>query len=247
MATPSPSLPTPLILPAPTPGRSVRPAPANLHHLRALLAEKFPEAHQRRERDDARAFPIALEATGAERLALPCGVMTEVNGSHGSSALFLERLLDAMAEAPAWGALVDCGASFDPDGAAQRLARLLWVRCHDLQTALKATDLLLRDGNLPLVVLDLQMHPRLHTIPSTTWYRFARMLEPTSTVLVVFTAQATLGAAAGERLTLSSRWSLRALRQRRSRLRLQVERGEAARLSGRAAGTPFNAMDRRIA
>jgi len=238
MATPSPVLSTPLDASGPL----VRPPIADL---RALLAEKFPQAHRQHDHDTASAFPVALEAARPERVALPCGVVTEVTGSHGSGALFLERLLDAVAEASSWGALVDSGASFDPGPGAQRLARLLWVRCHDLRTALKATDLLLRDGNLPLVVLDLQMHSHLRAVPSTTWYRFARMLESTSTVLVVFTAQATLGAAAGERLTLSSRWTLRALRQRRSRLRLQVERDE--RSSRRAAGNRFTAMDRQIA
>lgn len=228
----------------PTPEPGARPPLADL---RALLAEKFPQAHQRRNRDAASAFPVALGATGAEPLALPCGVITEVTGSHGSGALFLERLLDAVAEASAWGALVDSGSSFDPSGGAERLARLLWVRCHDLQTALKATDLLLRDGNLPLVVLDLQMHAHLRGVPSTTWYRFARMLESTSTIFVVFTAQPTLGAAAGERLTLSNRWTLRAMRQRRSLLRLHVEHSERHPLSRRATGNRFTAMDRRIA
>ena len=55
-------------------------------------------------------------------------------------------------------ALVDANDSFDPDGATnEQLAALLWVRCTGLEQAVHATDLLLRDGNLPLVVLDLMM------------------------------------------------------------------------------------------
>jgi len=42
----------------------------------------------------------------------------------------------------------------------------------------KATDLLLHDGNLPLVLLDLQFLPSraLRKIPPSTWHRFGRLV-----------------------------------------------------------------------
>jgi hypothetical protein len=46
-----------------------------------------------------------------------------------------------------------------PGGSTDVLARLLWVRCGEPRAALKAVDLLLHDGNLRLLVLDLQLTP----------------------------------------------------------------------------------------
>jgi hypothetical protein len=52
---------------------------------------------------------------------------------------------------------------------------------------LRALDLVLRDGNLPLVILDLQINPsqQLRRIPSSAWFRFQRLLERNATTLVV--------------------------------------------------------------
>ena len=49
---------------------------------------------------------------------------------------------------------------------------MLWVRCAAREEALKATDLLLRDRNFPLVVLDLKLNPikQLRKIPTSTWF-----------------------------------------------------------------------------
>ena len=45
--------------------------------------------------------------------------------------------------------------------------------------AVKAVDLLLRDGNFPLVVLDLVLNDsaELRKIPQTNWYRLQRLVE----------------------------------------------------------------------
>ena len=63
--------------------------------------------------------------------------------------------------------------------APQVLARLLWVRCRDVGEALKAADVLLRDPNFPLVVIDLKGNPaaQLRRIPSSTWHRLSRLSE----------------------------------------------------------------------
>ena len=64
-------------------------------------------------------------------------------------------------------------------------------RWPDLDQALKATDLLLQAGGFGLVILDLADIPAsaARRIPLTTWFRFRRTVENTSTALVVVEEQ----------------------------------------------------------
>jgi hypothetical protein len=57
------------------------------------------------------------------------------------------------------------------------LRQLLWMRCTKALEAVKAADLLLRDGNFPLVIVDLILNSpeELRKIPQTTWYRLQRL------------------------------------------------------------------------
>lgn len=185
--------------------------------LRALLAEKFPQQAVR----SAGVLPVDF---GMGLPELRRGVVTEVSGSIGSGALFLETLITSAQAAGTLVALVDGSSGFDPAQMGQlRLARLLWVLCKDAQNAIKAADLLLRDGNLPLVVLDLQMNAAkdLRRIPTTTWYRFQRLMEPSAAAFVVLTARPLVSSAA-ERFELHNHWTLRAMKQRRTDMRLVV-------------------------
>jgi len=194
---------------------------ATLAGLRAVLAEKFPQAPVR----TGNAFSVAVGSSSSQReIPLRRGTITEASGSSGSGALFVEALLGATENARTMMALVDGAGGFDPAAEDPRLRRLLWVLCRETQAAIKVADLLLRDGNLPLVVLDLQMSPatELRRIPSSTWYRFQRIMEQSTAVFVVLTAKPMVNSAA-ERLWLRNRWSLRAMRQRRCELPLQVE------------------------
>jgi hypothetical protein len=114
-------------------------------------------------------------------------------GSH----LLLEQLLAATRATRTRVALIDSADSFDPSSfSVDLLAHLVWVRC-TLATALAATDLLTRDANLGLVVLDLRHAPEreLRLTPSRTWYRLQRAVEPTDLALVVFTPRATVPSA----------------------------------------------------
>jgi hypothetical protein len=79
-------------------------------------------------------------------------------------------------------------ASFPAD----LLAHLVWARCRGVTDALAATDLLARDANFGLVLLDLRHAPLrdLRRVPSTAWYRLQRAVEPTDLALVVATPAA---------------------------------------------------------
>lgn len=61
------------------------------------------------------------------------------------------------------------------------------TRSPDLEQALKTTDLLLQAGGFGLIVLDLADVPisAARRIPLTTWFRFRRSVENTSTALIV--------------------------------------------------------------
>ena len=123
-----------------------------------------------------------------------------------------------------FGALVDAASSFDPQGAeSPALSRLLWVRCPDVMKAVKVADLLIRDGNLPLILLDLQPVPlrEVCRIPASTWHRFQRLVEPTSTAFVVLTSQPVVESAK-VRVAIRQRWSLAAMRERRGTLLRQL-------------------------
>lgn len=180
---------------------------STLAGLRAVLAEKFPSISAK----PGGVFPLC---PGHE---LRRGVVTELFGSSGSGALFLDAMLVAAREQRTFLALIDAGRTFDPQSyESAALARLLWVQCDTAQQAVKAADLLLRDGNLPLLALDLQTLPP-RGIPASTWHRFHRLVEQSSAAFVVLTAQPMVEGAR-VRIALRNRWDLRALRRRRRAL-----------------------------
>jgi hypothetical protein len=170
--------------------------PPNVIQLRQLLSEKFPEAHAPLERSRAgktRCWPTGLPQIDKPlRGGLPKGVLVELTGAKecsGSATLFREFLSHA-ARRNDIVALIDGNDSLDVARIDQRvLSRLLWVRCRAAHEALKAADLILRDNNLPLVLIDLKLAPekQLRKIPATVWYRFQRLVEETSAICMVFT------------------------------------------------------------
>jgi hypothetical protein len=109
-------------------------------------------------------------------------------------------------------ALVDATDSFDPASAAAAgidLGRVLWIRIGDFQArtearpscdsrvasrelraleqALQVTDLLLQGGGFGMVAIDLADVPPefVRRVPLASWFRFRRVVEHTSTVLLV--------------------------------------------------------------
>jgi hypothetical protein len=211
---------------------------ANIIELRQLLAERFPGLRQRA--DELSATKHAFWPTGLPQLdnplrgGLPKGALAEVTtAQHGSgSALMMTALIHQALGENKFVAIIDGQDSLDVTQLGENLSRLLWVRCRSTEEALKAADLLLRDGNLPLVLLDLAASPaaQLRKIPATTWYRFQRLIEQTSAVCVVLTPRAMV-APAQVRVTLHSRFSLNALEREPQELlrELKVEVAEARR------------------
>ena len=195
--------------------------------LRQLLKERFPVS---------RLSAAAHLATGLSTLdiategGLAKGAITELSSPNLSagSALLLYQLLHVATRDRYFVALVDGRDSFAPSGAGPtRLRHLLWIRCAKAFDAVKAADLLLRDGNFPLVVLDLVLNPaeELRKIPATTWYRLQRLVEPTSTAFLVLTRRSMIGSAQWK-LVLENSWRIPDLERDDNcpRLQFQVQR-----------------------
>jgi hypothetical protein len=170
-------------------------APEILAGLRRQLAERFPTA----PRVAARALRTGLAAIDDAAGGLPLGAITEIVCTAPScgSHLLLEQLLAVTRATRTRVALVDASDSFDPSSfPVDLLAHLVWVRCTPA-TALTATDLLARDANLGLVVLDLRdsSERELRRTPASFWYRLQRAAEPADLALVVITPRATVPSA----------------------------------------------------
>ena len=166
--------------------------PTNIVDLRRMLAERFPAAHVGRPARETAVWPTGVPGFDDLLRGLPKGEVTELVGEGwgSGSAQVLHALVSRTAADGRFLALVDGADSFDVDGAdVSALTRLLWVRCRTTDEALKATDLLLRDRNVPLVVLDLKLNPmaQLKKIPSSVWHRYGRIAEHNGTTLLVVT------------------------------------------------------------
>jgi recombination protein RecA len=120
---------------------------------------------------------------------LPRGCLTEIFGEpcSGRTSLLLVALAERTKETEVC-ALVDGRDSFDPAAALAagvNLRQLLWVRCKNIDQALRATDLLIQGGGFGLIALDLSdVPPRLvRQVPLNVWFRFRRAVENTPTIL----------------------------------------------------------------
>ncbi len=171
-------------------------APEKLAALRHLLAERFPTVPRTAGRMLRTGLPALDNATGG----LPLSAVTEIVCATPSCGghLLLGQLLATTRVTRTRVAVVDCTDSFDPASFPEDLlAHLVWVRCAKTSDALHAADLLARDANLGLVILDLRRAPEaeLRRIPGPHWYRLQRAVEPTDLALVVETPRASVASA----------------------------------------------------
>lgn len=120
---------------------------------------------------------------------LPIGRLTElvveVPGCGGQSVL--AQLLRTTQASRQRVALVDATDSFAPEAfSAAALRHLVWVRCANLDQTLAAADLLVRDANYAVVVLDLCgcAERVLRRTPATLWHRLHRAAQGGGAVLV---------------------------------------------------------------
>jgi hypothetical protein len=199
--------------------------------LRALLAQRFPSPPVSPQHVLTTGISSLDEITGG---GLRKSCLTELisrNVSAGSAS-FVTAMVHSAQRDRYFLALIDGADSFDPQTLGNDVLRhLLWVRCHTTQQAIKSTDLVLRDGNFPIVIVDLVLNPanEVRKIPQTSWYRFQRLVETTSTAVVVLTRSNTVSSAE-LKLVLENVWTLHSYRHENpsSFLQLRVRRAHRA-------------------
>jgi RecA/RadA recombinase len=195
--------------------------------LRKALSERFP---QRSTRADS---VLATSLETLDRIGgggLPKSALTELitpRLSSGSASI-IHTLLKSAKSAQHFVALIDGSDSFDPGSSDHSTLRhLLWVRCRKSFDVIKAADLLLRDGNFPLLIIDLALNPpsELRKIPQTSWYRLQRLVEAVPTACLVINRQS-LVASAKLKIVLENSWTLADLEKENviSNLRFRVQR-----------------------
>jgi hypothetical protein len=201
--------------------------------LRQLLAERFGQGSMADETCCVTGFR-ALDEIGVPRGALSEMVASPATGSGGS--LLLYGLLHAVLGRGERVILIDGKDSFAPTGLPQaELNRLVWVRCREAGQAIKAADLVVRDGNVPLVIVLLTINPvsELARVRPASWQRLQLLAEKSGVTLLILTPQAQIGCAR-LRISISGAFPLARLHIARDELTagvaMQVER---RRLGGR--------------
>jgi hypothetical protein len=195
--------------------------------LRNLLAERFPHPSCTTERRLITGLPFFEESI---RGGLPRGGITELisPGTNSGSASLIHALVHCAYRDNYFLALIDGCDSFDACGLDNAwLQHLLWVRCSKASEGVKAADLLLRDGNFPLVIIDLVRNGRdeLRKIPQTNWYRLQRLVEMVPTACLVLTRYEMVSSAQ-LKLLLENSWDIQTFETEEalSGLRIVVKR-----------------------
>ncbi len=186
-------------------------------HVESALAGRVPSPFRLREPEATPTAPIGIPALDETTGGLPRGSLTEIYGpvSSGKTSILLSTLAGRTKNSEAC-ALVDVQDAFDPNGAQAagvHLERILWVRCRNLDQALRSTDLLLHGGGFGLIALDLADAPArvVRQIPLNVWFRLRRAVESTPTILLVLSQESNAKTCASLVLYLqkeATAWSL---------------------------------------
>ena len=173
--------------------------------LRQVLEEKFRCTGPGREEFYRTGVPV-LDSHG-----IPRGGLTELVSGASSlqgQGLILYGVLEAALQRGDRVILIDGRDAFAPTELPEVcLDRLVWVRCQQALEGIKAADLAIRDGNVPLVLVFFSLNdPReLRRIPATAWHRLQLLAEKSSVTALIFSPQPQVGCA---RLRLSLQSSL---------------------------------------
>lgn len=184
--------------------------------LRRLLDERYPAAHPR----ESRLIPTGV--AGVDQLlhgGLVTGTLTEFVSAvpTGGSQLSIGSLMLSTRLAGQRIALVDAAASFDLNGLDDdAVAHLTWVRCATLGECWRATDLVARDPNYAVIVIDVRGFPERELLRTkdSIWVRLQRAAEHAETAIVIQSATPLVPNAA-MRLTFAQPLNSHALTQPR--------------------------------
>jgi recombination protein RecA len=175
------------------------------------LAGRVASPFEYRDRRVVETAPAGVPEIDRLTGGLPRGGLTEICGppSSGRTSVLVAAMA-ARTEAAEVCALVDARDAFDPQSAAEagvRLGQLLWVRCRNVDQALRTADLLIQGGGFGLIALDLGDTPArvARAIPLLVWFRMRRAVEHTPTILVALEQESNAKTCASLVLRLSAR------------------------------------------
>ena len=204
------------------------PKPTTIAALRSLVAAWTPAPVARGGgiATGVRAIDAALGG------GLPRGRITELVAAAGGG-LVLDALLASTRAARQRLALIDAADGFAPDSHRPDLLRhLVWIRARSLAEALACADVLVRDGNYAVLVLDLRGVParQLRQQPAAPWHRLRLAVQTNPGALLVQSSAGCVPAVPW-RLALRTPAELPAQRRPRAErvaaLAVEVERGQA--------------------
>jgi recombination protein RecA len=157
----------------------------------SALAKRVPAPFALCNPSAVETVATGIAATDGLTGGLPRGGITEICGPScsGRMSLVMSALASRTAETEAC-ALIDGRDAFDPysaEATGVALKQLLWIRCRNIDQALRATDLVLHGGGFGLVALDLgDLPPDLvRNVPLNVWFRFRKAVEHTPTIFLV--------------------------------------------------------------
>ena len=160
-------------------------------HVESALAARVASPFEYGDRPLMETVPAGIQPVDILTGGFPRGSLTEIYGPpcSGRTSVLISALASRTAASEVC-ALVDARDAFDPisaEAAGVKLKNLLWVRCRNVDQALRATDLLIQGGGFGMIALDFGDTPAkvVRYVPLQVWFRFRRAVESTPTILVV--------------------------------------------------------------
>jgi recombination protein RecA len=160
-------------------------------HVESALGARVASPFEYRDRPLVETVPAGIRSVDLLTGGFPRGSLTEIYGPpcSGRTSLLISVLASRTSVSEVC-ALVDAHDAFDPisaEAAGVNLKHLLWVRCKNVDHALRATDLLIQGGGFGMIALDFGDTPAkmVRYVPLQVWFRFRRAVESTPTILVL--------------------------------------------------------------
>lgn len=190
------------------------------------MKEKFATAH----RDYTPRETIRCGVDWIDQAGLEKGSLCEISARESSpagGAVILGRILQHIIRERQRLVLIDGADAFDPailpafgavipaesqDAVPQGCdldGSLIWARCRGVAEAVKVADMMLRDGNLPRTVIDLQNNDlkEIRSIPASSWLRLRSLTEDSGVNCLILTPAPAINCAA-MRFEITGRYTL---------------------------------------
>jgi recombination protein RecA len=180
-------------------------------HVESALGARVATPFEYRDCPRVETVPAGIGSVDLLTGGFPRGSLTEIYGPpcSGRTSLLISALASRTSASEVC-ALVDARDAFDPcsaEAAGVNLKHLLWVRCKNVDQALRATDLLIQGGGFGMIALDFGDTPAkmVRYVPLQVWFRFRRAVESTPTILVLLEQESNAKTCASLVLHLSMR------------------------------------------